>query len=93
MTSEIPGNYGLLDQIRALKWIQSEIDEFGGDPNRVTIWGESAGAASVSILGLSPLAQGNYKSDNAGLSVIVVGGQAPKYWAPLDIIEGSIPVL
>ncbi|AFA48904.1 carboxylesterase/lipase family protein [Acetobacterium woodii] len=52
------GNYGLLDQIQALHWIQKNIATFGGDPNQVTIGGQSAGAYSVTALMLSPLANG-----------------------------------
>uniref|UniRef100_A0A8C5PGL7 Carboxylic ester hydrolase n=1 Tax=Leptobrachium leishanense TaxID=445787 RepID=A0A8C5PGL7_9ANUR len=53
-----PGNYGFLDQVAALQWVQENIEDFGGDPQSVTIFGESAGGVSVAAQILSPLSKG-----------------------------------
>ncbi|XP_061888200.1 bile salt-activated lipase-like [Entelurus aequoreus] len=59
--SSLPGNYGLWDQHAAISWVHRNIQSFGGDPDNMTIFGESAGGASVSFQSLSPHSRGLFK--------------------------------
>ncbi|HZK04113.1 MAG TPA: carboxylesterase family protein [Bacteroidaceae bacterium] len=67
--NNVSGNYGILDQIESLKWIQKNIEHFGGNPENVTIFGQSAGAGSVKTLCESPLARGLFNK-----AIIMSGG-------------------
>jgi para-nitrobenzyl esterase len=55
------GNYGILDQIQALRWVRENIARFGGDPGRITAMGQSAGAFDICLMMSSPLAQGLFQ--------------------------------
>lgn len=72
---EVPGNAGLKDMVMALKWVQKNITNFCGDPNNVTIFGESAGAAASHYLILSPMAKGLFHK------AILQSGCALNIWA------------
>uniref|UniRef100_A0A182QPB8 Carboxylic ester hydrolase n=1 Tax=Anopheles farauti TaxID=69004 RepID=A0A182QPB8_9DIPT len=76
MTSAIPGNAAMLDIILALKWVQDHITAFGGDPQRVTVFGQSAGAAAISGLLYSPLVPSTYFNQ-----VILQSGGSTAAWA------------
>ena len=84
--SDMPGNYGLLDMIQALQWTRDNIAQFGGDPNLVTIFGESSGSTSVSLLVLSPLAKGLFRR------AIMQSGVSLTPWAYLHPSQRMTPV-
>ena len=79
------GNYGLFDQLTAIRWIKDNIAAFGGDPDNITIMGQSAGAMSVQQHCLSPLSEGLFQravmSSGGGVSKVLSASPAEKHYA------------
>ncbi len=101
----VSGNYGILDMIAALKWVKNNIAAFGGDPDNVTIQGQSAGSSAVHILTLSPLTKGlihraiaqSYNLLNSNLRTLAEMEEAGKALAitdnnntPMDLSDDRI---
>ena len=86
--NHVSGNYGILDQIQSLKWIKNNIEQFGGDPANVTIFGQSAGAGSVRTLCESPLARGLFHKaiimSGGGIDVPAKDGEEAKPATPVN---------
>lgn len=86
--NKVSGNYGILDQIQSLKWIKENISQFGGDPDNVTIFGQSAGAGSVRTLCESPLARGLFHKavimSGGGIDVPAKDGEEAKPARPVN---------
>ncbi len=87
----LPGitpNIGILDQIAALKWVKENIEGFGGDPNNITIFGESAGGSSVAILLTSPASRGLFQK-----AIMESGAANPTQYSPERAKKGSEKLL
>ncbi|MEM7327797.1 MAG: carboxylesterase family protein [Pseudomonadota bacterium] len=93
----VSGNYGLLDQVAALAWIRGNIEVFGGDPDNVTIFGESAGAQSVTEIMATPLSKGLFhkailqsgaSSYNGNGLTTAIEGRLTMHEAGLDFFDG-----
>lgn len=86
-----PGNYGLKDQVEALKWVRNNIAFFGGDPSRITISGESAGAASVGLHLFSPMSRGLFHR------AMLLSGSAISPWViikkPMELAKKQAELL
>ena len=87
----ISGNYGILDQILALKWVQQNISFFGGDPDKVMIFGESAGGVDVGDLLVSPLASGLFHRAAIQSAVAVVSSYSDAQSKGIDFVNRYQP--
>ena len=84
------GNYGLLDQVAALQWIRKNIAAFGGDPDNVTLFGQSAGAHDISLLMVSPIAQGLFHKAIAQSGTVSNNGRVTPTLAMMEASGKSL---
>ncbi|CAI6344926.1 unnamed protein product [Macrosiphum euphorbiae] len=79
---DLPGNYGMKDQVLALQWVKKNIDKFGGNRKKVTLFGQSAGSASVGLHLLSPMSKGLFhKAIMESATPLNLWGVSPPGWA------------
>ncbi|XP_055614176.1 juvenile hormone esterase-like [Uranotaenia lowii] len=86
------GNFGFKDQIMALRWVRKNIGQFGGDPSRITLFGQSSGASSVQLIMISPLGEGLFSK------AIIQSGSGLSHWSltsgnPLELARKQAAVL
>ncbi|KAB0798727.1 hypothetical protein PPYR_06607 [Photinus pyralis] len=88
---DVPGNAGLKDQVMALRWVRENIAQFGGDPDNITIFGESVGAASVHFLMLSPMSKGLFQKAIMQSGSAIANRGRGQYSSPLLAAALNLP--
>lgn len=84
LISVFPGNFGMKDQVLALRWVSENIDAFGGDPDRVTIFGESSGASSAGLHQMSHLSQNLFRR------AIYQSGSPDSHWSVMTTKQAGV---
>ena len=86
-----PGNYGLLDQVKAMEFVRDNSKGFGGDPSKVTLFGQSAGAASAALHTLSPLSDSKDITYRTGSSSFLIPRSKVTFFLKLYISMANTP--